>query len=337
MFVYFRNIAFFFSLSLSGQTAQVLNLMNYNYDVYTLSDSLKSIQRMLDNGLIDSTSYLEYNASVLWELNQVAFRNYDRFTRLDEVATPEEEVQTTNESQDSSMDFNMDSIPEDPQTAEMPDFVPPNNPISLITGSGRRTSFKLRYGMFWNGLIQGKTQAGINYPEFNTGKSYNWFGEFDILMQTKLGKNKGPFSIYYGIGFDNRHYSQSDHVQSLSLKNDKPSFTEFDSLDKSTLHLNYFRIPVGLQYKKSKLVFNLGAYIGFLTKHLQSLEYETAAEEEADLFLNKDYDFESINYGINTSIGYKRIHLAFNYDLNSLFKYNNDYDYNPWKIGIMIF
>ncbi|MFZ1255130.1 MAG: hypothetical protein WAR77_02205 [Saprospiraceae bacterium] len=321
--------------SLFGQNP-VQSLKVANKDLYNLSDSLQMIEQLLSNGRIDTASFIELNAEILNQLSALAYSNFDNYARAEYFNPAESSDQSMGENT-GELSFNMDSIPEENQTTEMPEFTPPSNPINLITGAGRRTSFKLRYGLFWNGLAENNTVASVSYPEFKIGKSFNWFGEFDILLQTKLGKNRGPFSIYYGIGFDRRHFTQDGKVQVLSLQNDLPTFNLIDSIETSTLHIGYFKFPVGMQYKGKSFVFNVGAYFGFLTQHEQSLEYKTPLGEEAELFLDKNYNFEKTMYGVSASIGYKRVHLAFNYDLSKLFKNSDIYDYNPWRVGIMIF
>ncbi len=228
-----------------------------------------------------------------------------------------------------------DTVPEDDQ---MPEMESGKSPMGLLSGSRKRTSVKIRYGMYWNGLSQGTKNASIQYPEFNSWSSYNWFGEFDILLQTKLGKIKSPMSIYYGIGIDNRCFVQKKDVQKLSVANDKALFSKpTEKLDRSAIDLTYLRIPLGFQYRKKSFAINIGTYVGFNVGHQQILKYQTSDGEEAKLELDKDYDFTKTNYGISASIGYRSLHLGVNYDLNPLFKNSKDYDYKGWRIGLLIF
>ncbi len=329
-------------LSATMMSAQnpLQSLKEANKDLFQLSDSLRNLEQLLGRGGIDTLQFVESSGEILAQISSLAYSNYDNYARLD-YFTPEEPASPPVPQMGAMADAvyqQQDTIPES-GPENMPEFKAPMNPMSLITGSGRRTAFKIRYGMFWNGLSQASENKAISYPEFKTGKSFNWFGEFDILLQTKLGKNRGPLSIYYGIGFDRRHFSQDENVQVLSTINKQASFS-LDSItkfEKSTLHLSYLRIPVGLQYKKNKLALNVGGYFGFLTAHEQSLEFKTANDEEALLFLDKNYDFTKTIYGISASIGYRRLHLGFNYDLNPLFDKSKDYDYKAWRIGLLIF
>lgn len=236
---------------------------------------------------------------------------------------------------DANFTTQTDTIPEDDQ---MPEMSSGKNPMSLLSGNRKRTSFKLRYGMYWNGVAQKAENASVQYPEFNTWSSYNWFGEFDILLQTKLGKVSGPLSIYYGIGWDNRCFVQKKDVLKLSVVNDEAHFApSTEKLDRSKIELGYFRIPLGFQYRKKSFAINVGTYIGFNINHHQTLEYTTGDGEAAELILDKDYDFTKTNYGLSASIGYRKLHIGFNYDLNPIFKNSNDFDYKAWRIGLLIF
>lgn len=332
---------FLFGTCLVQAQNPLQSLRDANKDLFQLSDSLKNLERLMSRGGIDTLQFVEMSGELLTQISSLAYSNYDNYARLDYFNAEETVAPPPTPPLGAMVDAvyqgQQDTVPE--TMPDMPEFKAPMNPMSLITGSGRRTGFKLRYGMYWNGLSQGAKNAAINYPEFKTGSSFNWFGEFDILLQTKLGKNKGPFSIYYGIGFDRRHFTQTDKVQILTTSGDEAIFRR-DSVpnyEESTIHLGYLRIPVGLQFKKKKLAVNLGGYVGFLTSHAQSLEFNTADKEEANLFLDKNYDFTKTIYGISTSIGYNRIHIGFNYDLSTLFNKSKDYEYNAWRVGILLF
>ena len=317
------------------------SLKEANRDLYQLADSLRNLENLLGRGGIDTLQFVELSGELLTQLSSMAYSNYDNYARLDYFNTEETVATPPNPPMGAMVDAvyqgQEDTIPE--TMPEMPEYKAPMNPMSLITGSGRRTGFRLRYGMYWNGLSQAAKKDAINYPDFNVGKSFNWFGELDILLQTKLGKNRGPFSIYYGLGFDRRHYTQTDDVQILNTVADKANFRNdtTQNYEESTLHLGYLRFPVGLQYKKNKLVLNLGGYIGILTNHEQSVEFKTAQNEEALLYLDKNYDFSKTNYGLSASIGYRRLHLGINYDLSTLFSKSKDYEYNAWRVGILLF
>lgn len=330
-------ILFCFCWNLQAQN-NTEDLISANKEIYLLTDSLWNLEKQYINRSIDEQTYLKISGELLNAISALAYSNASNYTRqLEEMNAQDGSPQVVDLPTPPARDP-QDTLPSD-NMEQMPDFNPPGNPIDLITGSGRRTSFKLRYGMFWNGLSQGTKNSTIEYPKFKLWSSYCWFSEFDILLQTRLGtSNRGPFSIYYGIGWDIRKYTQKENPQQLTLDQDKASFELLgETLDKASVEVSYFRFPVGLQYKKKKLVLNAGAYVGFLTNHEQTLEYKTSLGEEAELTLDKNYNFSKTNYGLSASLGYKRIHLAFNYDLNTLFKDNDDYKYNAWKIGLMIF
>jgi hypothetical protein len=315
------------------------DLKTANQEVFFLTDSLWQIEKMYVAGRIDEATYPKISGELLQAISAIAYSNASNYTRGAEPNATEiiEEIPVEDPSMESSyMDIHTDTFP---PMEEMPEFKPPQTPMSMITGSGKRTSFKLRYGLFWSGVSKGKENSGAVNPEFKLWNSFCWFGEFDILLQTRLGKsNRGPFSLYYGIGWDYRDLVQKKDPVQLTIENDKPVFsTPQNTLDQASLNLGYFRIPAGLQFKKKNVSINAGAYLGFIIRHRQILEYKTSLDEEAELILDKDYHFEKTIYGLSASIGYKRLHLAFNYDLNNLFRKNDLYEYNAWKIGIMIF
>ncbi|HEX5626109.1 MAG TPA: outer membrane beta-barrel protein [Saprospiraceae bacterium] len=308
---------------------QVKDLKDANKELFQLTDSLKKIEKLLSSKKIDSISYLSMSGEVLYQMGNLAYSNYSKSYVVSEPDGGAMADDQNPGGQDTVPDFG---------GGDMPTFGGSNSPMDLIMGNGRRTSFKIKYSMFWNGLKQNNEAANITYPDFNIGKSFNWFGEFDVLLHTKLGKKKGPFALYYGIGWDNRKFTHDENVQKLISVNDLARFSAVDtSLDQSSIRLGYFRIPVGLEYKAKKFKTSVGAYLGFLTSHKQELSYTTNQDEDAKLQLDKDYGFEKTVYGLSATIGTKRIGLTVNYDLSTLFKDNDDFDYNAWRIGITLF
>lgn len=318
------------------------NLKTANMEIFFLTDSLWQIEKLYTSKIINESTYLKISGDLLNAISAVAYSNASNYTRPNEPNETEVVEEIVNEEMFADpvniIDLT-DTVPQDFSFEQGTDYNPPQNPITLITGSGRRTSFKIRYGLFWSGLTLNKEQSGVNYPDFKLWNSFCWFSEFDILLQTRLGaSNRGPLTVYYGIGWDYRKLTQKDNALQLSLDQEKASFTAPpNKLEEANLNLGYFKIPVGIQYKKKSLAINMGGYVGIMIRHKQSLEYKTSLDEVAELILDKDYNFEKTIYGLSASIGLKRLHLAFNYDLNTLFKKNDNFDYNAWKIGIMIF
>ncbi len=303
--------------------------MEGNEELYALTDSLRSLDIRFKSGGMEQSQYLQLRAELLNHLGELAYSNYEEIALASATSS-------TETPDPVSMDHGSgDTIPE---FTPGPEFGSGKSPMGLLGGNKKRTSFKIRYGMYWNGLSSASTNSSINYPKWKTGSSYNWFGEFDILMNTRLGKEESPWSVYYGIGFDNRCFKQKDQVQQLYVESDKAVFkTPAGKIDQAQIQLGFFRIPVGLQFKKNKFACNLGGYIGFNTYHEQILKYTESDGAKAELTLDKDYDFTKTIYGLSTSIGFNRIHVGFNYDLNSFFKNSENYEYNAWRIGILIF
>lgn len=321
----------FSALYLIAQDQKPLESQTFDV-VLQLSDDFKRLKESFKRGEIDEETYKSRGRELLSQLSATSYEAYEKLTYEPVPTTPA----------DATFDVSdpVGGMPSDttPQDFEMPDMSSGRSPMGLLSGNKKRTSFKIRYGMYWNGLKQGNKNASINYPDFNTGSSYNWFGEFDILLNTRLGGSKSPLSIYYGIGWDNRCFVQKKDVQKLGIANGEATFSiPTEKLDRSKIELGFFRIPVGLQFKSKKFALNLGGYVGFNTSHSQTLEYTTADDEDAELQLDKDYDFTKTNYGLSASIGYKRIHIGVNYDLSPLFKNSDNYDFNAWRIGLLIF
>ncbi|MBK8956214.1 MAG: outer membrane beta-barrel protein [Saprospiraceae bacterium] len=317
------------ALTPNAQEIQAIESQTFD-QVLQLSEDFRKLKENYKKGEIDKETYKYNGREILSQLSAVSYEGYEKLSY--------EPVQTT--STVNHEDISTNGMPADttPQDFDMPDMGSGRSPMGLLSGNKKRTSFKLRYGMYWNSLKQGKKNSAITYPDFNTGSSYSWFGEFDILLNTRLGAAKSPWSLYYGIGWDNRGFVQKKNVQKLSLVQGDVTFSSpTEKVDRSRLDLGFFRIPLGLQFKSKKFAVNLGGYLGLSTSHTQTLEYKTPDDEEAELILDKDYNFTKTNYGLSASIGYKRIHIGVNYDLNTLFKDSDDYEFNAWRIGLLIF
>lgn len=319
------------TLGLFSQDTKPLESPTFDI-VLQLSDDFKKLKASFARGEIDEPTYKSRGREILSQLSATSYEGYEKLTYEPIPAPPA----------DAPSDFSETAppMPSDttPQDFEMPDMGSGRSPMGLLSGNKKRTSFKIRYGMYWNGLKSGSQTASVTYPKFNTWSSYNWFGEFDILLNTRLGGSKSKISLYYGIGWDNRCYVQKKDPLKLTVVNKEAQFSGTpEKLDRSQIELSYFRIPLGLQFKSKKFAANLGGYVGFNTSHSQVLEYTTTEDEEAELRLDKDYDFTKTNYGLSASIGYKRMHIGINYDLSTLFKNSNDYEFNAWRVGLLIF
>lgn len=298
-------------------------------ELIALSDSLDALNLRLEKGELERNEYNALTKELLSQISSLAYTAY-QYAEEDQMEEPVFEV---GEPSDAGM--GSDTIPED---FGMPEMSGGRSPMGLLAGNKKRTSLKIRYGMYWNGLSAKNEVSSISYPKFNTWSSYSWFGSFDLLLNTRLGKNDSPFSLYYGIGWDNRCFAQKKNVLQLRVDNDKANFVDpANKLDKAQIELGFFRFPLGVQFKKNKFAINIGTYLGLMTNHSQSLEYKTADGEDAELILDKNYDFTKTNYGLSASIGYKRLHLGINYDLNKFFKNSEDFEYNAWRIGLLIF
>ena len=94
--------------------------------------------------------------------------------------------------------------------------------MSLITGSGQNWIQIMLRKCTGMDSASSKKDA-INYPDFNVGNHsiglVNW-----IFYHKRNLEKQGPFSIYYGLGFDRRHYTQTDDVQILNTVADKANF-----------------------------------------------------------------------------------------------------------------
>lgn len=310
-------------------TGAVLQVPPGSDELLLLAEHYKGLGESFRKGELPVSEYRTKSRELLLQLGATSYAVYEELNAADRQ-TPQD-----SSTPQTGMPEGQDTIPE----ASFPQSGPGRTPGSLLRGNHKRTSVGIRYGMFFNGLALSESRDGVNYPDFSVGRSFNWFGEFDILLNTRLGKPNGPLSIYYGIGWDNRCFVQKgDDVQRLILDGDKASFAPAaEQPDRVELRLRYFRFPLGLQAKTGKWAFNAGTYLGLRISHKQILEYETAEGEEASLTLDKNYDFNKVNYGLSASIGYKRIHLGFQYDLSKLFKNSVTFDYQPWRIGVMLF
>jgi hypothetical protein len=150
------------------------DLKTANQEVFFLTDSLWQIEKMYVAGRIDEATYLKISGELLQAISAIAYSNASNYTRGAEPNATEiiEEIPVEDPSMESSyMDIHTDTFP---PMEEMPEFKPPQTPMSMITGSGKRTSFKLRYGLFWSGVSKGKENSGAVNPEFKLWNSFCW-------------------------------------------------------------------------------------------------------------------------------------------------------------------
>ncbi len=195
-------------------------------------------------------------------------------------------------------------------------------------------------------LLDQNKSASTLRPEVDMAKS--WYFDFGLMFKSKLsslGSNSRRTGLFlkYGLNFIWSEYEMANKVE-LTLIDQKPVFIQSApinsaSVSKTSLHTTFLQIPLllDLDTKHGKgFKFGIGGYGGIRLASKQKLFYDTQIGESVEQIRKSKYNLNDIQYGLTGTIGYRWLHVKWQYQLSSLFKDDATYDLRPVNIGLLI-
>lgn len=165
----------------------------------------------------------------------------------------------------------------------------------------------------------------------------------------RLGGKGSPMYLLLGPEFSFNNYmldNDTRFVSNASPVSGEPDYTTVVragyNLEKSKLAMSSLNLPVMLQAnlrdKEYHKTFRLaaGGFVGYRLGTHTKLKYD----QDGDTRKDKDrgsYNLEDFQYGLQGSIGFRRVDLFAKYHLNELFKDNRGPQAQSMSFGIMLF
>lgn len=206
----------------------------------------------------------------------------------------------------------------------------------------RRTTSDLVFAIgFNNAIYEGES---LNDSNFKLGGS--GFVELGWAWKTRVFNNTNAVRLKYGFSFmwnkldikDNLYFNEEDDVVMLE---------EFPlNVNKSKFRTTYLAIPVHFEFGSSRKVerenyvryythnrfkIGVGGYAAFTLQSMQKLKYSEDGDKQKDKI--KDFNTNTIVYGLSTYIAWGDVGIYFKYDLTPIFK-DQAQDLNNISLGL---
>lgn len=158
----------------------------------------------------------------------------------------------------------------------------------------------------------------------------------------RIGRPESPFYLKPGLEltfnnymFDKNNYLVDDNGVTRFVKETTRSF---EKSKLATSSINVSLMPeLRFREKNGKRAFKIGAggFIGYRLGSHTKLKYQLEGDSEKEKERNS-YNLEDFQYGLNFSIGYRKVEIYTKYNLNKLFKEDRGPQMNVISFGFRI-
>lgn len=164
------------------------------------------------------------------------------------------------------------------------------------------------------------------------------FWEYGFNWNTRLLNDSNLTHIKYGFSLLYNNYRPKDNYVFVADKKE-PILKKSDiDLDLNKFRNLYVNIPIHLEFDLSPKIyhpgesyrFGLGGYAGFLISSAHFTEYKTDSKTVTSKTID-NFNVNDFNYGLSSYIGYESFSIYAKYDLQSMFKHNQQ---NNLSIGL---
>ncbi len=187
------------------------------------------------------------------------------------------------------------------------------------------------------------TLGGDIFTDINTGGKYENFnlraintgGDFYLTYNLKMGESKHTVSLGLGMTFHNYQLKNS-YLSGAGAYADTTFFTEKSGLKNSKLNINYFDIPIELNFRiadkfKISAGFKFGIMMYAKSKIKGNLDGNGITQA---VKYGKISNIEQYSYTVTLRLAYKAINIFAQYQFNSSFKKGYGPEIIPFSIGI---
>ena len=191
-----------------------------------------------------------------------------------------------------------------------------------------------------NGLI---TMGFDLYTDINTGSKYENFNlrainqGFGAYVTYNLPMGESKHTVSLGLGISCHNYYMKDAWLSEPY-NHVITFTENTNVKKSKININYFDIPLELNFRiADKFKISFGVKGSFLLSSKSKVIGDVFDDgHKWEIKYNSVNALESIVYGAFFRAGYRCVNLFLGYQFNNSFKQDRGPEILPFSIGIGI-
>ena len=190
----------------------------------------------------------------------------------------------------------------------------------------------------------GKFTLGFDlFTDINTGSKYEnfdlrtinqGFGTY-LTYNMPMGESKHTVSLGAGFSFHNYYMKNAWLSDPYTYA---ITFTENTNVKKSKININYFDIPMELNFRiADKFKISFGAKASFLVSSRSKVIGDVFGDgHKWEVRYSEINALESIVYSAFFRAGYRCVNLFLGYQFNNAFKQNRGPEILPFSIGIGI-
>lgn len=204
---------------------------------------------------------------------------------------------------------------------------------------GHYTGVTLAYNWYVNQDFNTSFGADHRYMDLDRGKSMS-FGIHPLQYSFGLQKHKNTIGVVLGAGWTVHNY-RFDHNYLLQKNEEGVTVGELApfELSKNKLTVSYINIPLLFEFQiptrqdQHRIVFDLGAYIGFKIGSHTKVVYSENGSREKDKD-RPNLNIRPIQYGAMAQFGMKNLKLFATYNFSSLFSIDKGPEVYPIQVGL---
>lgn len=185
------------------------------------------------------------------------------------------------------------------------------------------------------------TLGGDIFTDINTGSKYENFnlraintgGDFYLTYNLKMGESKHTVSLGLGMTFHNYQLKNS-YLSGAGAYADTTYFTEHSNLKNSKLNINYFDIPIELNFRiADKFKISAGFKFGIMMYAKSKIKGELDGTTQTVKYGNIN-NLEQYSYTVTLRLAYRGLNIFAQYQLNNSFKKGLGPEIIPFSVGI---
>lgn len=189
-----------------------------------------------------------------------------------------------------------------------------------------------------NGKI---TLGGDLFTDINTGDKYENFdlrainvgSDIYLTYNLQMGESKHTVSLGAGMTFHN-YYIKGSYLSCDGMYADTLFFTDANNLKKSKINLNYFDIPIELNFRiadKFKIAVGFKFSVLMTSKSKVRGTFDGVSQKAKYFNINNT---EKNVYAVTLRLAYKALNIFAQYQVNNSFKKGLGPEVIPFSVGI---
>jgi len=187
------------------------------------------------------------------------------------------------------------------------------------------------------------TLGGDVFTDINTGDKYDNFklqainvgGDFYLTYNFKMGESKHTVSIGAGMTFHN-YYMKNSYLTGEGAYADTTYFTENSEVKSSKLNINYFDIPLELNFRiADKFKVSAGFKFGIMVYAKSKVKGDINGDGNTwKVKYGGINNIEQYSYAVTLRLAYRAINIFCQYQFNNSYKKGLGPQVIPFSVGI---